>query len=30
MKDAIVWIGRIAKLLPELIGLWEADRKSVV
>lgn len=24
MKDAVLWLGRIATLLPELIGLWKA------
>lgn len=24
MNDAITWIGRLVRLLPELVGLWDA------
>jgi len=24
VKDAVLWLGRLMTLLPELIGLWEA------
>ena len=27
MSEIAIWLGRIATLLPELIGLWEAAKQ---
>lgn len=26
MDDLVTWVGRIARVLPEFIGLWEASK----